>query len=272
MRLLCILLLTICCSVGIAQEPTPQPSAPKLEMIVEQKIPINKNILFIVDRSGSMDNGLLERAITVVLSIVEPEHAIDELNVAAVVFNDRYVRWDGHPSPAGERQPPKGWASLPNPEAVKALNEWVDSYRAGGSTHVIPALVHGLMEPINELTIVVVSDGIFSDPVGMVGMSDALRNIITDGQKEREKMGLNHAVLLAYGVSTEGSSTGPTDTMKVIGDLGQGGYLHELVPPPPPPPETEDAPPDPNAVPYGPPPPPIPPMPFSPRVLWRFPR
>jgi Mg-chelatase subunit ChlD len=195
---------------------------------VQPRTPITRRVLFVVDRSGSMHGDQFGRALACVHDMFE--HASDELEVGLLAFNDATARWPGRPEPDKPRPVPQGWAALPSDEAVEAANAWLEELGAGGDTLVIPALREALAEPREQLSIVLVSDGLFGRE-----RTDDIMATLSLGQQSRERQGLGPAIVGVYGL-------GPAQKiLALLGDEGQGGYVREDLPPeeddlgPPPP-------------------------------------
>src|SRR5690606_27366979 len=109
--------------------------------------------------SGSMHGDHFDRALRAVRDMFE--HPTDDLEVGVIAFNDAAIRWPGRPEPERRRPVPPGWASLPSEESVDAANRWLEQLGAGGDTLIIPALSAALSEPRDELSIILVTDGLF---------------------------------------------------------------------------------------------------------------
>lgn len=185
-----------------------------LVMVVEPQARLTKRVLFVVDVSGSMRGDKLGAACAAVLSALQ--QPVDEMEIAVIAFNDQPRRWPGIPEEAEGRSIPKGWAGLPSQEAVQAAEKFLGELGAGGDTQVIPALREGLAEPRAELSLVLVSDGIFQREA-----PDDVLAALEAGQKERDERELGRAVLMVYGVGSE------SGVLRRLGESGRGGYLRE---------------------------------------------
>ena len=190
--------------------------AVQLHIEVAPTTPITRRVLFVVDRSGSMHGDHFSRALAAVRDMIE--HPTDDLEVALIAFNDAAIRWPGKPE-EGRRSVPAGWAALPSDTAVAEAEGWLEALGAGGDTLVIPALRAAMTERRQELSVVLVSDGLFGRE-----RTDDILGVITSAQAEREAAGLGHAVVAVYGL-------GPNQKVLCrIGELGRGGYIREEVP------------------------------------------
>ncbi len=190
--------------------------AVQLQVEVAPTAPITRRVLFVVDRSGSMHGDHFSRALRAVRDLIE--HPTDDLEVALIAFNDGAIRWPGKPEEA-PRNVPAGWAALPSDTVVAEAEGWLEALGAGGDTLVIPALRAALGERRAELSIVLVSDGLFGRE-----RTDDILGVISGAQAEREAAGLGHAIVAVYGL-------GPNQKVLCrIGEVGRGGYIREDVP------------------------------------------
>ena len=184
-----------------------------LVMVVEPQARLTKRVVFVVDVSGSMRGDKLGAACTAVMTALQ--QPVDEMEIAVIAFNDQPRRWPGIPE-EGERKVPKGWAALPSQDAVKAAEKFLGELGAGGDTQVSPALREGLAEPRDDLSLVLVSDGIFQRE-----SPDEVMAAFESGQKQREERELGRAVLMVYGVGSE------SGVLRRLAEGGRGGYLRE---------------------------------------------
>lgn len=192
--------------------------AVELHVEVEPQARITRRVLFVVDRSGSMHGDHFSRALVAVRGMLE--QSTDELEVALLAFNDATTRWPGRPEPDRAKPVPPGWAALPSDEAVAEANAWLHKLGAGGDTLILPALKDALAEPREELSVVLVTDGLFGRE-----RTDDIMGLIAARQGEREKLGLGRAVIACYGL-------GSTQRILArIGDVGAGGYIREQLTP-----------------------------------------
>lgn len=189
----------------------------QLHLEVEPATPLTRRLMFVVDRSGSMHGDHFDRALRAVREMFE--HPTDDLEVAVLAFNDGTTRWPGRPELERRRPVPPGWASLPSEESVAAANRWLADLGAGGDTLIIPALSVALSEPRDELSVVLVTDGLFGRE-----RTDDIMGLIAAKQEERERRGLGRAVIACYGL-------GPTQRILArVAEVGGGGYVREEVP------------------------------------------
>lgn len=185
-----------------------------LVVVIQPQERLTKRILFVVDVSGSMRGDKFTTACAAVLKVTE--QPVDEVEIAVLAFNEDASRWPGIPEDHPTRPVPAHWAALPSAHAVEAASAFLAETGAGGDTLVIPALRAALAEPRDELSIVLVSDGIFQreDATDILG-------VVQQAQAARAEQGLGHAVLMAYGVGSE------SPVLRQLGQAGRGGYIRE---------------------------------------------
>lgn len=190
------------------------PAEPDLIVpIVNPTSPMTTKIAFIVDTSGSMDNGgRVEKAITFAQSIMGAR--TDELLVALLAFKDDYKRWPGVPHNGVGPAPPKGWTYFPGVPQLESAQKWLTAQGATGGTNPSGALREVLAEKIIDLTIVLITDGDDFDV-------DKFKKTIADGQRLREKQKLGKAVIFIVGTGSR------AEKHKHLQDVGksEGGGL-----------------------------------------------
>lgn len=176
---------------------------------IEPTRPLTTHVCFVVDRSGSMHGQDFTDAIGAFRQV--SEQPIDELEISVIAFTDITARWPGLDG--------SGWAELPSLEAMEAASGWLEALGAGGDTLVTPALMEALRLDRKELSIVLVSDGLFGRE-----LSHHILGAVAGAQQERIQKGLDPALIAVYQVG--GYKT------KLLEALGrEGGYLR-LEPPP----------------------------------------
>ena len=185
-----------------------------LVVVVQPQEPLTKHVLFVVDVSGSMRGDKFSQACAAVLKITE--QPVDEVQIAVLAFNEEATRWRGVPEDHPTRPVPVNWAALPSAEAVESASAFLAETGAGGDTLVIPALRAALAEPREQLSIVLVSDGIFQreDATDILGA-------VQQAQAARVEQGIGAAVLMTYGVGSESA------VLRQLGQVGHGGYIRE---------------------------------------------
>lgn len=207
---------------------------------------ISKRVLFLFDCSGSMDPTDLARAIDATLLVAE--QPTDEMEIAVIAFSGSTLRWPGVSDPPGTPNPvPPGWASLPSQKAIDEVRSWLSSFRGAGNTHILPALAAAMQEQRDELTIILVTDGMFNDSLMVpVSLTKAILGTISYHQSKRKTAGLDPARFLFFGIND-----GTMMLSEVAESLGCGYLVEERI---------EEPVPD-WSLPIGPPAPPPPPFP-----------
>lgn len=155
------------------------------------------NLVLVLDRSGSMnEQNRLPQALAACRTITA--QPTDELRLKLVVF--------------GSRVQASTWVSLPDPAALRNLQEWARTARVGTATYLKPALAEALLQKEASLSVVVVSDGEFYEPKQTVLLPHLLAL-----QASRVKMGLGQATVAFVGV-------GPGEhDLRLLGRAGRGG-------------------------------------------------
>lgn len=189
---------------AIAQEP--------LEVIVEPNERITNKLFFLLDKSGSMDGIKINEAISSLNQIINIP--TDDIHVAVSIFGETYKRWSG--TPDGEKP---GWTLLPSADNLAALQAWINNESPGGdNTKLTDALNNALIDPMDNITIVIVSDGNIHESY------DHLLRTLASGQEERKKVGLKPVILTCLGVGAQTS-----ELLTRFAQMGNGGYFHRRV-------------------------------------------
>jgi hypothetical protein len=182
-----------------------------------------KHILFLFDSSGSMDANQIGTAIEFVLDNRSGVAAapFDDFHIALATFGTGVARWEGAEDidPATNRPISQyGWAAMPSEDNLTAARAWISANLDGGSTNFIPGIRHcfnsssgvnanlaGLQRPVtvNELTILIISDGEFHD-------KQQASNVIAELQKHRRANNLPEAMIGFVGIQVDMPDT-PTD-------------------------------------------------------------
>jgi len=113
-----------------------------------------KNVIFVVDTSGSMDGDKITEAMEAFrLFAGQPT---DEMRMKVIAFQTNSVWWKSE------------WTKLPDANAIQEAAAWLKgvqlSGELGGGTSPIPSLRDALKDPEPELAVVLISDGQFSIP------------------------------------------------------------------------------------------------------------
>ena len=176
--------------------------AAELVTVVRGQSRVSKHILFVVDVSGSMYGRAFTRAVSSVRSLAG--QPTDEMQVGVIAFADTAVRW----SPTKHST----WAKLPDKKALVAVENFLYQQGPGGGTKVVPALELALQDPKPQLTVVLVTDGIFSEPD-----ADVLKAVEKE-QKQRVKKKRGRALIAVLGVGSKQA------ILEKLGKTGKGGY------------------------------------------------
>ena len=191
---------------------------PKLEqyrmtMIKKPKLRLTKNWAFVVDTSHSMSQDRAEKAHKAFL--VATQFPTDELNFCMYTFNDRGV----------DRF--RDWAKA-SPKEFTAAHNWArKKWQRGVLSYGGAALKKALHQKKQELTIIIISDGGFTEGY------QKIKNIIIEGQAWRTKSGFDPAIIACIGVENLYYRTGGKELDHInqqwlhdIGDDNNGGYSY----------------------------------------------
>lgn len=193
-------------------------SAQELVTVVEPEERVTSRVIFLVDTSGSMKPAKLPTAIEAALKIAR--QGGDELEISAFAFAAGYCRWPA-PQQEGGSAPP-AWASMPDEQALVHLLAWLQAPVVSDSgTALGPCLARALAEERDELTVIVLTDGLLDDAAELLA-------VLEDGQIERERKGLSRAVVACLGVGSE------APPLRALAEAGRGGYWRVPDPPRPP--------------------------------------
>lgn len=232
-----------CSNGGVAQIDTGNPvkadDPPVLNEIVNIEPPaalMTTNIAFIVDTSGSMNSyGRVGMAVTFANNIIGRPG--DQLMIALFSFKQTHTRWPGltdkekaAAQAAGMldgldvKLPPKGWTYFPGKLQLESAQKWLNSRGANGGTNPVTALTEALAENVDDLSIVLITDGEdFDIPVFKIA--------VVIGQALRVGRGLKSAVIFVIGI---GAPAANQHHLRDVGKEGGGGmYVVRRLPPPP---------------------------------------
>lgn len=151
---------------------------------------ISKNIVFVVDKSASLNAEELSRGITVMIDLLH--QSIDEINVTALAFGDNVVGWQGPTKKSNKL--PANWLELPSNDGLAELDKWVREVNVdANNTSMLAAIGVAAMQKVGPITIVVITDGEYSGRNNN-GTSDdnnkLLMLIINEANNNRVKEGL----------------------------------------------------------------------------------
>jgi hypothetical protein len=175
-------------------------------------------VAFVVDASGSMAG--LDRigvALGFSRSVLGSEG--DELEVTIYAFQDGATRWEGFPHDGNGPPPTPGWTFFPSAQAYESATNWLRSLGAEGGTDPRAAVHSALKEVIDDLTVIVITDGEFN--------GDQFKQAVEDGQKARVAAGRGKAIIIVIGV---GPNASKQQHLKDVGTSGLGGFyfVHEV--------------------------------------------
>ena len=238
--LLIALVAILVLSVGGAQAvPDDDAPAPPPRVSPEQVVPARKDyvltdrVLFVVDRSVSMNKTKLRQAVDSCLFTMFAGD--DGFRVGIIGFAHTYDRWGGVPScvphptrksgdlalkklfvsQCTKRCVPYGWAAMPT-SYTEAL-AWLTGLVSAGATTPAPALLAALTDRTQNLTVVFVSDG--EDFNGK-----ACLKAIKQAKAWRKKRGLTEAGVMVWGA---GSKARTRASLRRIAKAGGGGlWVH----------------------------------------------
>lgn len=182
--------------------------------IVQPKARITRNVVILLDVSGSMNHQIPSLIAAVNTICGNPG---DLLQIKVILFRGdgnfpSGSSWISWPAPA-EPNVPEGWATA-TPQTIAVLTGWVMGIGTKGSTKPDAAIDHAMRTAMDQLTVVFVTDGVFdsgSDP----------ENRFQAGQRWRDENKLDRAVVLTFGA---GSASEQNARLKTIGKEGGGGY------------------------------------------------
>lgn len=198
-----------------------------LQAMVPPQARLSKRIVMVVDTSGSMEDEIAPVIHSIIKIAGQP---VDEMEIALVAFrgdhdwkhrctswDKKYChavacswrRWKGVP----EKGIPRGWARLPSVTAVGVAAGWIRRIGADGSTDPTQAMYRVLMEPRGQLSVVLISDGLWCHPPVVEAIEIA--------QAERVRRGHGRAVIATYGI---GKKAPMQFSLYEVGRSGHGGF------------------------------------------------
>lgn len=167
--------------------------------------PITKNIILLVDVSGSMSHsGRPGRALSAVSQMTR--QPIDE---AAVLC----MAWANHVT-----TDVAGWEKLPSEEGAARMEGWISAQQGGnGDTFLAPALKAALARPEKDLTIIIITDGELHNDT-----TEGLLATLKAGQAARGEKGP-----ATVGVWQVQNTKEPKPTLLALAKAGGGGMVME---------------------------------------------
>jgi hypothetical protein len=143
----------------------------------------------------------------------------DQLEYSIVAFNnqnmDRFRDWE--------------WASE---ESFTSAYEWIIADKHGGVlSYGATAITTAIQQERDMLTVVLITDGGFTEVSRAGGNWDVMRRVFVDAQKWRDTKGLGEAIVTTIGISNPNYTAGnkPSDKdcqafLREIGTRYGGGY------------------------------------------------
>jgi len=119
-------------------------------------------------------------------------------------------------------------------DAFDATKKWV-SQNKGVNSYVEGAIRGAITQPVENLTVILISDGGFSDGVSLAGASaQVVKEIIAEAQAERANQGLPPAIICTIGIENarcwpqypKASNATCMQGMRDIGIEGRGGFFY----------------------------------------------
>lgn len=203
------------------QEPTEEPPANMLRAVIPAHDRLTKRVFIVLDVSSSMSGASLDRAMGAVRALLSSD--VDDFEVAIIAFNDQSHRWPGIPEPDAYRPVPAGWARFPSVEALESANAWLAGFGGSGNTRPCDALAEALREQRKDMSILLVTDGIFT------GGPEAAIRVVDEGQSRRADSRDGAAVMVVYGL---GANAEKQAHLARFGRQGGGGFFVDSNPPP----------------------------------------
>jgi Mg-chelatase subunit ChlD len=186
---------------------------PDLMPVKELDSPITNKVLFVLDISGTMRNNGERNLNSAIGRFREmAEDSTDEFRFGVIAFNGETYRWPGY-----SEDNLQGWAIMPNPEAIEEARSWISSCPGlPDTTDCGRALSQAFADPEEELTIILLTDGIFNGPA-----DNALPVLIPQWQGARAKPA--KFIAITYGYLRKHLET-------VFERLGVDAHYHEQEP------------------------------------------
>jgi len=207
-KLLLSLMVVTCASLSIAH-----PAHYNLTEVVKRQedVRLTTKWALVIDTSSSMEQDRVEKAHYAFLKVTQ--FPVDELKFCMYTFNDsgvdRYRPWKGA-SPVEFRNAHK-WANKP--------------WQRGTLSKGVVAIKKALHQPVHNLTVIIISDGGFTEGIA------AVKTAIAESQHWRKVSGYGKALIVTIGIQNlyyyaGGKLSDPVCQrgMKEIGSQGEGGY------------------------------------------------
>lgn len=209
--------LSVFCGTFALANPGNEPQERiKIQLVVEPNSPLMARWCFVIDNSHSMRD-IFPRVNAAFLEAIA--YKTDELEYALVAFNnqgmDRFRDWQ--------------WASESGfAEAYRWLS---DDKHNGVMSYGASAIRTAIQQERDELTVLLITDGGFTEVSRAGGNWDVIRRVFREAQQWRAERGLHPAQIVSLGVSNPHYTAGnkPSDEecqnfLREIGTTYGGGY------------------------------------------------
>lgn len=179
------------------QSACPPPAAVEADESIQppagQHLWLTKYMLFVIDKSGSMDGKEILQAVHAATCIVLK--GSDDFYIRVIAFDEVMYLWTV-PEAYREDGLCKWWAQFPDPRAAAKIESWLRVLPAKGSTKLLEPLRVALADPNDQLSLVIISDGWFHEKVEEIVATVQL------GQQQRQDRGLSLAKIVIIGVGS----------------------------------------------------------------------
>lgn len=190
-----------------------QPEEITVECKVEPRGRFCTNWVFVADTSSSLWSifGRIRSAF-----LTTTQHPTDEMFFAAITFNDRGMH------------KLRDWVAS-SPREFEATDAWISTNR-GVLSYGIPALELAIKQRRSPLTVIVITDGGFTEACNGRGFG-AVRDAIAAAQRWRQEQNLAPAQICCLGIENPNYTAGgkPSDAdcqafLREMGETHGGGY------------------------------------------------
>ena len=185
--------------------------ATELTQEVAPKTPLTKRVMLVMDCSGSMvtSDNVVAKALEQLSQMLN--QPVDDMEIAVICFNDSTTRWAGVPEDGLKAN----WARLPSVTATKDAFDFVaQSYVSGSATYFVQALQKAIAEPVADMTIVIITDGLNTHET-----EDEIVKQVRLAQTARAKANLGAAPIWAIDADAEADKW-----LKELAEAYGGGY------------------------------------------------
>lgn len=212
--LISLLVFAACMTPGMAY---PSPSDIEIAVVTAPASPLTTQWCFVIDNSRSMRDVFYKARGAFLEAVRLPG---DQLEYSLVAFNnqgmDRFRPWE--------------WASA---DSFKEADKWIRDDKHGGVlSYGATAIATALRQEKRELTVLIISDGGFTEVSRAGGSWDVIRRVFVEGQQWREKKDLPPAIVTCIGISnpsyTAGNKPSDADCQTFLNEIGtryKGGYF-----------------------------------------------